>query len=83
MSENLTDAEMLAVVQASLEKRKKYPAGMGFHPLRWHDSTKLKTPWLEGYLDLRRKLSDKNELFEYLRDAGADSSALADRSRGQ
>jgi len=82
MSENLTDDEMLAVVQASLEKRKKYPADMGFHPLRWHDSTKLKTPCLEGYLDLRRKISDKTALVEYLRDAGADSSALADRSRG-
>ena len=55
---------------------------MGFFPLRWHDSTKLKTPWLEGYLDLRRKISDKTALSEYLRDAGADSSALADRSRG-
>jgi ADP-ribosyl-[dinitrogen reductase] hydrolase len=82
MSENLTDAEMLAVVQVSLEQRKKYPADMGFHPLRWHDSTKLKTPWLEGYLDLRRKISDKTALYEYLRDAETDSSALADRSRG-
>jgi len=55
---------------------------MGFHPFRWHDSTKLKTPWLEGYLDLRGKTADKNALYEYLRRAGADSSELADRSRG-
>lgn len=82
MSEDLTDAEMLALVQASLEKRKKYPPDMGFHPFRWHDPTKLKTPWLEGYLDLRGKISDQNALNKYLCDAVADSSALADRSRG-
>ena len=65
-----------------LEKQKKYPKDMGFHPFRWHDRTKLKTPWLENYLDLRDDNAGKSALSSFLREAGADSSPLADRSRG-
>nr|WP_315401215.1 ADP-ribosylglycohydrolase family protein [uncultured Duganella sp.] len=65
-----------------LEKRKKYPKDMGFYPFRWHDKTKLKTPWLENYLDLRDDKASTGELDRYLREAGADATSLADRSRG-
>jgi ADP-ribosyl-[dinitrogen reductase] hydrolase len=72
----------LAHIYKVLEKRKKYPEDMGFYPFRWHDKAKLKTPWLEDYLELREDNVDKCALNSYLHEAGADSSSLADRSRG-
>ena len=72
----------LAHIYKVLEKRKKYPKDMGFYPFRWHDKTKLKTPWLEDYLALREDNGGKSPLNSYLHEAGADSFSLADRSRG-
>lgn len=82
MNADIENSDTLTRIYDTLEKQKKYPEDMGFYPFRWHDKTKLKTPWLEEYLDLREKNTDKKSLNSFLRESGADSSSLADRSRG-
>lgn len=66
------------------ERISKYPSDMTFHRLRWHDKSKLKTPWLLSYLDFRllNPQAETYQLLDFLKNSGADSSLLADRSRG-
>lgn len=74
--------------EAYFAHRNKYPADMGFHPLRdkFCEGCEIKAPWLEGYLSYRDIHDGKDftraQFLKYLEGAGADSSDQADRCRG-
>lgn len=76
----------VSAAKEELARRSRFPADMGFHPIRgtFPPGYKLKTPWLQEYWRFRtRKPAAPTEtLLEQLAALGADSSVLADRFRG-
>lgn len=69
-------------------KRLLYPQDMGFHPLsdKFCEGLPVKAPWLRDYVLYRnlhrRDGLSRQDFLDYLSEAGADASDLADRCRG-
>lgn len=80
------DAEFLLKAKAQVARRRQIPSDMGFQPVsdKFAEGSPVKAPWLRDYLHYRRQNSgaSREDLFRFLAKNGADSSELADRSRG-
>lgn len=69
-------------------RRELYPQDMGFHPLsdKFCEGLPVKAPWLRDYVLYRNRHRrdglSRQDFLNYLSEAGADASDLADRCRG-
>lgn len=86
MEKSKRDAEFLLKAKAQVARKRQIPADMGFLPLsdKFSEGAPVKAPWLKDYLDYRllNRGKSREELLRFLAKLGADSSELADRSRG-
>jgi ADP-ribosyl-[dinitrogen reductase] hydrolase len=80
------DAEFLLRAKAHAQRKRRIPADMGFQPLsdKFMEGSPVKASWLRDYLHYRQQHCGASRacLLRFLAEAGADHSALADRSRG-